>query len=93
MDKQPDDSQNLLVITVGIFDAKNQLSGLLCKVQAGEEVVITRHGQPVARLTGWTDGPGPAGCHRVFAALARLRAGTSGGREGSLSSLTHEGHF
>lgn len=38
------------MITVGAFDAKTHLSSLLDKVEAGEEVVITRHGKPIARL-------------------------------------------
>jgi prevent-host-death family protein len=38
------------MITVGAFDAETNLSNLLDKVEAGEEVVITRHGKPVARL-------------------------------------------
>ncbi len=40
------------MITVGAFDAKTNLSALLDKVEAGEGVVITRHGKPVARLVG-----------------------------------------
>jgi len=35
---------------VGIVDAKNNLSDLIRKVASGEEVVITRHGHPVAKL-------------------------------------------
>ena len=35
---------------VGTFEAKNKLSELLDRVEAGEEVVITRHGKAVARL-------------------------------------------
>ena len=35
---------------IGAFEAKNTLGSLLDAVQAGEEVVITRHGKPVARL-------------------------------------------
>lgn len=38
------------MITIGTFEAKNRLSELLDKVEQGEEVVITRHGKPVARL-------------------------------------------
>jgi prevent-host-death family protein len=38
------------MITVGAFEAKTHLSALLDKVAAGEEVIITRHGKPVARL-------------------------------------------
>jgi prevent-host-death family protein len=35
---------------VGSFEAKNTLSALLDLVEGGEEVTITRHGKPVARL-------------------------------------------
>jgi prevent-host-death family protein len=40
------------MITVGAFEAKTHLSSLLEKVEAGEEVLITRHGKPIARLVG-----------------------------------------
>jgi prevent-host-death family protein len=36
--------------TVGAFDAKTRLSELLDRVEAGEVIVITRHGAPVATL-------------------------------------------
>ena len=36
---------------VNIYQAKSQLSALLEKAQAGEEIVIARAGKPVARLT------------------------------------------
>ena len=36
---------------VNIYQAKSQLSALLEKAQAGEEVVIARAGKPIARLT------------------------------------------
>ena len=35
---------------VGAFEAKNKLGTLLDWVEAGEEVLITRRGKPVARL-------------------------------------------
>jgi|SRR5579862_459736 prevent-host-death family protein len=35
---------------IGAFDAKNTLGTLLDRVEQGEEIVITRHGKPVARL-------------------------------------------
>jgi prevent-host-death family protein len=40
------------MITVGAFDAKTHLSALLDRVAAGEEVTITKHGKPIARLVG-----------------------------------------
>ena len=33
-----------------VVDAKNNLSDLIARAERGEEVVITRHGQPVAEL-------------------------------------------
>ncbi len=38
---------------VNVHQAKTQLSRLLAQVEAGEEVVIARRGQPVARLVSW----------------------------------------
>ncbi len=38
------------MLTVNLAHAKAHLSELLDKVEAGEEVVITRHGKPVASL-------------------------------------------
>ena len=35
---------------IGAFEAKNKLGALLDRVEHGEEIVITRHGKPVARL-------------------------------------------
>ena len=39
------------MVTVNIAQAKARLSALLDKVEAGEDVVITRHGRPVAHLS------------------------------------------
>lgn len=36
--------------TVGAYEAKTHLSELLEKVEAGEEITITKHGSPVAKL-------------------------------------------
>lgn len=36
--------------TVGAYEAKTHLSELLEKVEAGEEITITKHGVPVAKL-------------------------------------------
>ena len=48
--------------SVGLAEAKAHLSALLDAVEAGEEVVITRRGQAVARLvpdrgTAWPADP------------------------------------
>lgn len=39
-----------MAVTVNIHEAKTQLSRLIALVEAGEEVVIARHGTPVAKL-------------------------------------------
>jgi prevent-host-death family protein len=55
---------------VGAFEAKNKLSSLLDLVEQGEEVTITRHGRPVARLVP------PQGRHsrkEARAAVERIR--------------------
>jgi prevent-host-death family protein len=36
---------------IGAFEAKNTFGSLLDLVEAGEEILITRHGKPAARLT------------------------------------------
>ncbi|HKQ49518.1 MAG TPA: type II toxin-antitoxin system prevent-host-death family antitoxin [Phycisphaerae bacterium] len=36
--------------TVGAYDAKTNFSKLLERVEGGEEITITRHGLPVARM-------------------------------------------
>ena len=37
-------------MSIAVFEAKSKLSTLLDRVCSGEEVVITRHGTPIARL-------------------------------------------
>lgn len=56
---------------VGAFEAKNTLGSLLDRVEEGEEIVITRHGKPVARLI-----PNPRSKHpeEVEAAVERIRS-------------------
>jgi prevent-host-death family protein len=41
---------NLQGNIVGAYEAKTHLSKLLEKVEAGEEITITKHGAPVAKL-------------------------------------------
>jgi prevent-host-death family protein len=38
------------MVEVGVHEAKTKLSKLLALVEAGEDVVITRGGKPVAKL-------------------------------------------
>ncbi len=56
--------------TVGAYEAKTHLSELLEQVEAGQEITITKHGAPVARLV-------PVGRHATTeeraAAIRRIR--------------------
>ena len=60
---------------IGAFEAKNKLSQLLDWVEQGEEVLITRHGKPVARLVADRPGDDP---DKARAAAARIRARAAG---------------
>ena len=68
------------MITVGAFEAKTRLASLLDQVAAGENITITKHGTPVARLVPVT----PAGPARARAAIARLRTFHKGQTLGTL---------
>lgn len=50
---------------VSISDAKTQLTKLLPAVEAGERVVITRHGKPVAEIVPHTPKKGGLDLDRV----------------------------
>jgi prevent-host-death family protein len=56
---------------IGAFEAKNTLGSLLDRVESGEEIVITRHGKPVARLV---PNAGRIDQNRAQSALQRIRA-------------------
>ncbi len=61
------------VRTVSLADAKAHLSELVTQVAAGEEVVITRHGQPIVRLCGLEKVKAPLASRAQFRAqLPRL---------------------
>lgn len=59
-----------LMITVGAFEAKTHLSSLLERVAQGEEIIITRHGKPLARLIPVA----VADSSRVDLAISKLKA-------------------
>lgn len=58
------------MLIVNLAQAKAHMSDLLDKVEAGEEVVITRHGKPVAHMRQTEPPRKPLD----FEALAALRA-------------------
>ena len=75
---------------VALFEAKNRLSELIHRVEAGEEIAITRRGKVVARLVP----PAPeAASQRARDAIDSLRASRKGVSLGRVSSrdLIREG--
>ena len=58
--------------TIPAFDAKNRLGGLLDRVQAGEEITITRHGTPVAMLVP-VPSNSTAKAEKAFETLRQIR--------------------
>ena len=52
---------------IGICDARARLSELVARVEAGEEVLLTRHGRPVVRMVAATAGPQIATVERIKA--------------------------
>ena len=66
--------------TVGSYEAKTHLASLLDRVAGGEQITITRHGVPVARLV-------PVGTRskaNVRAAIQAIRELRMGNRLGGL---------
>ncbi|MGH6670556.1 MAG: type II toxin-antitoxin system Phd/YefM family antitoxin [Xanthobacteraceae bacterium] len=62
------------MLTVTLVEAKTRLGQLLDKVEAGEEVVITRHGRPAARLAAMSQPKQPLPDLSEFRAkMPRLR--------------------
>jgi prevent-host-death family protein len=58
----------------GLFDAKNRFSELVARAQSGEDVVVTKHGRPVARIVAYAAaGDEQALARRQQESLARVR--------------------
>ena len=70
--------------TIAVFEAKNRFSELLAAVAQGEEITITRHGTPVARLVALSASaqPSPQQRQRVSGAMQRLRVLGAGAKLG-----------
>lgn len=67
--------------TIALFEAKNRLSELIDRLQAGETFDITRRGKVVASLV-----PAHDGSTRALDAVASLRASRQGVSLGRLKS-------
>ena len=59
---------------VGTFEAKTHLTRLLERVAAGEQITITRHGTPIARLVPVK----PTGTQEIRETIAKLKEFSKG---------------
>jgi prevent-host-death family protein len=76
--------------TIGAYEAKTHLSELLERVEAGQEITITKHGTPVAKLVPVKKG---ASREERAAAIERIQKLSSGLSLGGLKikDLIREG--
>ncbi len=77
--------------TVGIFEAKNRLSELVERASRGEEIVITRRGEHVARLMAPQAADSPGRARALAARIRKSRAGQGLGADVSIRDLIEEG--
>lgn len=75
--------------SVGVFEAKARLSELIDQALAGKDVVITRHGRPVARIVA-EKAAGPKDVKAAIAEIKRFRKSLRTGRI-NLRALIAEG--
>jgi len=78
-----------MTITVKVSEAKTRLSELLAKVEAGEEVIISRGNDPIAKLTRIQQQ------NDVAAVIAEIKAIRSRAKPVTLEEILawrHEGH-
>lgn len=82
------------MVRVSVAEAKNHLSELIVRVEAGEEISVTRHGKPVARLVAEPAPAEPSASQRdrvqrALGRLADLRQGLQ--LDGDLKTIAREG--
>lgn len=79
-----------MLCEIGAFEAKNTLGTLLDRVANGDEVLITRHGKPVARMVSATPGFDRNKARQAATALLEASRGLSLGGL-SIKELVEEG--
>jgi prevent-host-death family protein len=75
---------------IGAFEAKSRLGQLLDRVEAGEEIVITRRGKAVARLVPPDSSFDPARSRMAAQTIRTMRKGVTLGRL-RIKDLINEG--
>lgn len=55
--------------TIGAFEAKTHFSALLLQIERGEQILITKHGKPIAKLSAVSN----SNQNTIQQAIARLK--------------------
>lgn len=78
------------MLEIGLFEAKNKLSSLVSAAERGEDIIITRHGHPAARLTAMRQNFSDQRVQAAMKHIKRIRQGvTLGGLH--IKELIQEG--
>ena len=77
--------------TVGIFEAKNRLSELVERAARGEEIVITRRGEHVARLMPPQVQDEAGRARTLVARIRRSRTGQPLGEGATIGEMIQDG--
>ncbi|MGH8283074.1 MAG: type II toxin-antitoxin system Phd/YefM family antitoxin, partial [Gammaproteobacteria bacterium] len=75
------DQSEILMPVVAAFEAKTHFSQLLDQVQRGEEIIITRYGEPVAKLVSAHAVTGRQQVAQLIAETRKSRKGQDRGRK------------
>jgi prevent-host-death family protein len=72
-------------VHISVTDAKGQLTDLVRRAEAGDEIILTRHGQPAVRLVPVRSLPDPKARRNLLEAVrmsgvARATSGPSAAR-------------
>ena len=73
---------------ISVTDAKGQLTDLVRRAEAGDEVVLTRHGQPAVRLVPIRAAPDQASRRQILEAARR--AGMAKAVEGETAARSQD---
>ena len=77
--------------TVGSFEAKDQMPQLLERMAKGEEIIITKHGKPVACLVPFINAMPKPDARQVIEQLKAFSKGNTLGEDVTVRDLIEEG--
>ncbi len=81
------------MVRIGAFEAKTHFSQLLSKVEKGEVIIITRHGETIAKLIPFHSKEEGATTKalKVVTAIRQLRKGVKLGKNLSIKKMIEDG--